>query len=459
MKRALFAAVLLLGCATTSPKHDLVDVRTMVSDRTAFPVTLPSEVAAESVERRTTELLSRPLMVESAVELSLLHNRKLAATLEDVGIARADVVQAGLLQNPTLTAGLGFPLNVGVLAPQVGISFDLLGIFLLPLRKKLAGHEFEAAKLRVGDSVLDLIAQVQEAFFELQAKLETLALLREVAESEGHAARLAKRQFESGNINALELSVREAAEAEVRLALERMELDVQCDREVLWRLIGVSGNADRWSVVVGLSPMPTSEPLLGYLEELAVARRLDLQAADQEILVREEALHLAGSGRYTPNLIAGVNLARDAQGASTLGPTLGLSLPIFDQGQARVARVAAELKQSRERRDELEMTIRSETRIAHARLRAMRAMVEEYRVVLVPLRARVVELAQHEYNSMLLGVYGLLESKRGELTTDRAYIESLRDYWIARVRLERTIAGSIGAVSDRTPVTVEGVQP
>jgi cobalt-zinc-cadmium efflux system outer membrane protein len=460
MRRALIVVALLAGCATTSPKNDLADVRSMVADHAPRRTTLPNEEATEAVSRRTGELLSRPLDATAAVELALLHNRKLAATLEEVGIARADLVQAGLLQNPTLTAGLGFPLGVGVLAPQVGVSFDLLGDYLLPLRKKLAGHELEAAKLRVGDSVLDLIAQVQEALVLLQAKLEMLELLREIVESERQAAGLARRQFDAGNVNALELSVREAAASEARLTLQRTELDVQSDREALWRLMGLSGIADGWSASPTLPPLPASEPEVGHLEELAVARRLDLQAANEEVLAREGAVQLASSGRYTPNLSAGVNLARDAEGATTHGPTHGLSLPIFDQGQARVARVNAELKQSRARRDELELDIRSEARIGHARLRAMRALAEEYREVLVPLRARAVDLTQRHYNSMLLGVFALLESKRSELATDQAYIESVRDYWIARIRLVRTIAGPLVAETAKHSVAdVEGGRP
>jgi cobalt-zinc-cadmium efflux system outer membrane protein len=61
----------------------------------------------------------------------------------------------------------------------------------------------------------------------------------------------------------------------------------------------------------------------------------------------------------------------------------------------------------------------------------------------VPLRERIVALTQEQYNAMLLGVYQLLQAKQGEIEAYRAYIEAVRDYWIARADLERAIGGRL----------------
>ena len=41
---------------------------------------------------------------DSAVQIALLNNRALRATLEEIGISRADLIQAGLLRNPEFSA-------------------------------------------------------------------------------------------------------------------------------------------------------------------------------------------------------------------------------------------------------------------------------------------------------------------------------------------------------------------
>ena len=54
---------------------------------------------------------------------------------------------------------------------------------------------------------------------------------------------------------------------------------------------------------------------------------------------------------------------------------------------------------------------------------------------------------------MLLGVFQLLEAKRGEIDAGRMYVEALRDYWIARAELERAIGGRLELVPAATQAT------
>jgi cobalt-zinc-cadmium efflux system outer membrane protein len=44
---------------------------------------------------------------------------------------------------------------------------------------------------------------------------------------------------------------------------------------------------------------------------------------------------------------------------------------------------------------------------------------------------------------MLLGIFQLLETKQAEVQAYRAYVESVRDYWDARIDLERAVGGRI----------------
>ena len=47
--------------------------------------------------------------VAEAIQVCLLNNPGLQAAFLDIGMARADVVQSGLLSNPSLTALVRFP--------------------------------------------------------------------------------------------------------------------------------------------------------------------------------------------------------------------------------------------------------------------------------------------------------------------------------------------------------------
>jgi cobalt-zinc-cadmium efflux system outer membrane protein len=68
------------------------------------------------------------------------------------------------------------------------------------------------------------------------------------------------------------------------------------------------------------------------------------------------------------------------------------------------------------------------------------------RDVLLPTRNEVLHESQLHYNGMVLGVFQLLMAKRDAVEAGTQYIESLRDYWIARAQLELIIAGRISTV-------------
>jgi cobalt-zinc-cadmium efflux system outer membrane protein len=48
---------------------------------------------------------------------------------------------------------------------------------------------------------------------------------------------------------------------------------------------------------------------------------------------------------------------------------------------------------------------------------------------------------------MLLGVYQLISAKQNEVNTYREYIETVRDYWIARADLERAVGTRLAAAA------------
>ena len=66
-------------------------------------------------------------------------------------------------------------------------------------------------------------------------------------------------------------------------------------------------------------------------------------------------------------------------------------------------------------------------------------------------RRHIVDLTLQHYNGMLKGTYDLLLARQGEAEVNRAYVESCRDYWIARVQLERAVGGRLLARTEINP--------
>src|SRR6267143_5544418 len=158
------AALTAAGCASTSPRPSFEQVSKLVEERGGKPLHWDEGTPADAqVQAHVRDLLRGTLTPEGAVEVALLRNQGLVATYEELGVAQADLVQAGLLRNPTFGARVRFPTSGGVVDTEFSIAQDFLGIFTLPLRKRVAAAQLDATKARVGSAVLELTAQVRRA--------------------------------------------------------------------------------------------------------------------------------------------------------------------------------------------------------------------------------------------------------------------------------------------------------
>src|SRR5712672_3098681 len=220
---SLLALPLLAAGCKTNPTAGMDDVQETVAARTgqqiAWPVTAEANQKADAAVR---ELVSKELTPESAVQIALLNNRKLRATLEELGIARAEVIQAGLPRNPEFAASVRFPDRPPSAAnTEFSIAQDFLDLIMLPLRKSIAAAQFEQTKARVSHEILQLVAGVKTAFFTIQAREQLLNRLQAIVEINEAGADLAMRQHKVGNITALELANQAAVFQQAKIELAK----------------------------------------------------------------------------------------------------------------------------------------------------------------------------------------------------------------------------------------------
>lgn len=449
----------LAGCASTSPAPGFRDVAKTVHDRTGYRVAW-SEAGADEGEigRAVRSLLARPLTAESAVQVALLHSPSLRAVYEDLSLAQADVVQAGLLSNPVLSAEYTVAERDAISPNLIGsFTQSFLDLLLVPAKKRVAAAEFEAAKFRVGSAVLEVAADVKSAFFAVQAAEQALAVRRTMADAEEASFELAQRQAEAGNVNELAVADEKTLFLQARLEVRRGEADVAAAREALTRKMGLRDVS--WSAAAGLPEVPPADPPLESLEDRALRDRLDLGALRGEVTTLDYALGLAKTSRWTGVLDIGVDVARLKDGNIAVGAHGSIELPIFNQRQAPIARLEAELRKSSLLLEARIVEARAEVRGARDRMLYARREAEAYRADIIPARERVLALSQQQYDAMLLGVYQLIAAKQSEVGAYGEYIAAVRDYWCARADLERALGGSLPAAAPDAARTKVGEHP
>lgn len=446
-KVSLHATLLVLplvaACLKVERHAGFDDVRGLVSSRTAARIAWTEGRHDDSVDEHVGALLERELTPESAVQIALMNSPSLLATYERLGVAQADLVQAGLLPNPVLHASMRF----GISGPGPGAELSLIQDFLralqIPLRKRVAAAEFETAKLEVAQAVIDLVSRVKTTFYTLQGAEQMLELRATAAEATQLSADLAGRQHEAGNITDLDLASERALAAGMRLELSSAEGDVLTEREHLNALLGLWGRSTSWTVA-GRLPAPPGEAIdRAALESLAISQRLDLAAARQSAEALTRSLGLARATAIFTTAAFGGEAEREPDGEWAAGPAIEFSTPIFDQGQAAVGKASAQLRESQRRYAALAVEIRADVRRASSRAEAARRRAEYYADVALPLRHEIVRRTQLQYNAMQLGVFELLQAKRDEIDAGRDYVETLTDYWLARTELERAVGGEL----------------
>jgi cobalt-zinc-cadmium efflux system outer membrane protein len=446
----LLGVSVLGGCATVQREASFPQVQNAVANHLGQKVEWNGDDERDvRAQQATRTLLQQKLSAEAALQIALLNNRGLQARFEELGIAQADLVEAGLLENPVLGASALFQ-DAGT-EIDLDIVQNFLSVFTLSARKKIGRAAAERVTLEVSKDVLDLGSEVQAQYYRVVGDAEALALARQVVIATDAAAELAQRQYAAGNLSKREQSLQQAFYAQTLLEVAHAEAQLDADREKLNRLMGLWGANTRWTIPDRLPEIPATLPALDDVERQAIERRLDLAAAKKETEGVTQALNLARQYRWLGPLGIGVHFERGPAEVKSYGPSVELGLPIFNRGQARIARLESERKRAEERVGALAVDIRSQAREARGRLNALHRSVMHYEKALLPLQKTVVDETLKFYNGMLLGVYDLLLASQSQIQTGRQYIAANRDFWLAWTELEHAIGGRISSPAAAPP--------
>src|SRR5437899_655728 len=436
----LWGTVALAGCAHVDPNPAFRELANTVHLRTGKRVQWNRGSAEDAqAQAAVSFLLSRPLTAESAVQIALLNNHTLQATYEELGIAQADLVEAGLLRNPIFTFERRFPGQ----AAEIDLLKEFIDIVLLPLRKRIAAAQFEAAKLRVGHEILKTAAEVRAAFYEHQGDEQLVDLRKTVAEVTERSAETALRMQQAGNLKNLDLATEQASHAQAKIEFAKAQSEATQSREKLNKLMGAFGTQTNWTAAARLPELPGGEVSTSQLESRGLQQRLDLAALRQQFIAEARALGIARGDAILQQAEVGGHYERENSGEYSVGPSVNVPIPIFNQGQAAYAKASAKMRQSQQRYLALAADIRSDVRAARDKVLLSRRQVEYFKSTALPTRTRVTEESQLEYNAMQIGPFQLLQAKQEEVKTGAESVEALRDYWVARAELEKAVGGSL----------------
>jgi hypothetical protein len=448
---AAAAAALLGGCASFSMDGGFGQVSELAKERTGqTPSYQRTAQEADTARARVAELLAQPLTLDSAVELAYLNNRGLQASFNSLGIAEADLVRAGRLSNPLFS--FGRLSGGGVVEIERAVMFDVLGLLTMPVVRQVEQRRFEQAQFQAALDAVSIASEARRAYISAVAAQELVRYFGQVKEAAEASNELARRMVQAGNLSKLDQMREQAFYADATSELARAQQQAVTERERLTRLLGLSGEQLNFKLPERLPDLPKEPTEPKDAEQTAIEKRLDVLMARRATDATAKSLGLSRATRMVNVFELGYQNKSETGESRANGYELELELPLFDFGSTRTARAEATYMQAVNRTAEIAVNARSEVRESYSAYRTAYDVAKHYRDEVVPLRKRISEETLLRYNGMLIGVFELLADSREQVRSVSAYVEALRDFWVADTNLQTSITGrSPGASASDGP--------
>ncbi len=409
-------------------------------------------LALLAVVAASAESKSPLITVDAAVSEALVANLDLQAARLAIDVARGELLQAGRLDNPELSAGLADDFafkSEGERNFSLGFAQRFPITARLAREKEVARGDVMIAEAEVREFARELIAEVQRAFFSVRALDERITVDAALIESVRRVEDATARRLSVAEASAAELSLLRIE----RLRLEQDVLRLAREREVavalLARLLGRSSPE-------GLEPTgeldPGSASLSGEAGEPRAnyAQRPDLDAARAGI-ERAEATRELARARMWEDWTVGVGVERDRsvfaaplgnKRDSLLSLDVAVPLPLWNRQEGRIAAAAAELRRAQRSREGLELRIEEEIRAAQARVRTLLTSVDAYEHEILPEATRTQATYERGYREGLIGIADLLQAQRQYNESRASFVTLVGELRQAAIDLEAATATS-----------------
>jgi cobalt-zinc-cadmium efflux system outer membrane protein len=444
--KLLTAFILLILAPVVVPAQDKtqpVDVSKDVESRTGHKIN--PAVKSSGLTMPEGVSLNDGVTEDEAVAIALWNNPGLQAELTALGLARAELIEAGLLKNPQLT--MIFPFSFRIL--EAVANWPMEALWQRPRRVAAAKLEMERVGETLVSHALDLVRDVRLAYADYAAAQTRAGMAEEIVRERREIAMIVNARLRAGDISESETS---ASVTEARLAEERAARflqDVVLTKERLRGLLGFGADGTALDIITppqqfapaAASAAPAASIESETLDEL-IKQALD---ARPELKAGELAIKAAGArAKWERSRILNITaIAKEyGRGANGFeqGPGLLIDLPIFNRNQGGISRAEAEIERAAKQLIAARQRVVTEVRESYTQLTQARNAHQLWRARVLPPLERDIRMAETAYRSGDAAYLFVLETAR------RYSDERLREaeYQVATLRALAQLERSIG---------------
>ena len=288
------------------------------------------------------------ISAQDAEIIAVITNPLLRAERDSSGIAKAQLLQAGLLPNPVFSYSLDVPTGGSdqgtTNAYGLGLDWDIKSLLT-------RGAKIDAARAEEASVDLDIAWKEWQVAESAKLDVYRVVMLGKRLQAAKQEEKDLRKNLEDiskavgeGNMTLVDLDAVDAAVRRTHATVLDIGQKLEQERLGLNRVLGFPPSSNiplKTDIALpGFKTLPDLHGIMNGLEN----RRLDLLALKQGYLSQEARLRAAVRAQF-PGIGIGFSHARDTTNVITTGFSVSISLPFFDRNQGRIAIEKASRKQ------------------------------------------------------------------------------------------------------------------
>lgn len=303
--------------------------------------------------------LSGPLTPTQLGLIAVIANPDLRAQRARLGVADAQVFDAGLLPDPQFSFNFDHPVSGDGLVNAIaaGIGIDVSSLYARPLKQRSARATREQVRLDVAWQEWQTAGKARLQSARILGLERGLVLARQASSLADSALERTLRAVARGDLSASDLEARRSAAADAGDRVRMVEHDLQAARFELNAALGLSPDHQ-----VSLRAAPiragAAPPAAGLIQK-AYEQRLDLAALRAGYEAQDANLRSALLMQY-PRLNLSLNATLDTGAVRTNGVAVSFDLPLWNRNRGAITIEEATREQLRAEYEARLFTMRSE---------------------------------------------------------------------------------------------------
>ena len=379
-----------------------------------------------------------PLRLDQAVQEAIDHNLNLFAERYNLTIADARIIQAKLRPNPVFSYGQdyqdlfqqGFTLANGAGPPEwnarVDFVFERGG--KRGKRVNLAESLKTVAEFQLLNTIRQLRLDVENAFLDVQAARESLALAQENYKSLEGIVEINTARVRAGDLAEVELMRTRVALMQFRSQVLQNELKLRSAKNKLRLLVGRTAPAPDFDVE-GTIRRDTSLIALDDVRTDSLRLRPDLLAIQRDQARSQADLRLQiAQGKVDFTIGSQYHKQYGPIQASSMGVFFSAPIPVFNRNQGEIERAKREDTQIEARIKAIQAQIDNEVATAYDQYITSRSLVDSIEKTMIQQAREVRNITEYSYRRGEASFVEFLDAQRAFNDTMQAYNDARADF-------------------------------